>query len=1021
MKATFWTSLAIPAAALGLLAAGCGEGGREPAGRGDTLAAADTPAALQKASYVGSGACKVCHAKEHEGWLMTAHTQKLRDGRVATNYANGAAASGMADYFRGAEYNLGAHANPVAPATPFATYGANAPVLGKDAGGAYAKIGANKYYIAYTLGGSASQPQLADQNGDGLILGKEAQWKQRYVVKIGKSHYVLPFQYNQASETYTTYSAGDWYDGATAKTPAKNKSYENTCAGCHTTGLTVAQEGDEWVMSFTDIAVGCEACHGAGSRHAASPAKDNIVHPAKLKASKDLNGDGKLDPVDDLVAQNYVCYQCHTRGKGKAVGTGTAPLFDFPAVDRGDGTYQTYVLGEDWRDYFTTTTAAGDYWGWDAATTTFVASKSHRQEQLDHAAGPHGADKSYDKPCFSCHDLHSTERPHLVAKSLKRDGIDIPVTASYDTLCLACHIGHGPFAGITASALFQFARGSSVASVGAAIADHTRHASGDTRCVDCHMPKTAKTTGLSGPQDIASHTFSVIEPNASLSTAASKGVPNSCSGCHTKGLSENDDGWANRLQGYFDYLFRSKALAKVGTNDFMGTQACALCHADQAESFLRSGHNFKVTKVEKGQMPSFPYSSIATRLQEVGDATGATDPADTNGTKTDNVPGDPRDNWNQATYADVSYVVGGYGWKSRWIDNYGYLITGSRAQFNLQNSSWSAYNNNLVVKYDYNCNYCHTTGARVGSTTTKTGTNPTNFSPTLPGFDGDGFAMTGIQCESCHGAGRHHMQTLLAADIVKLATARTRADLLLDNAYGKAVHCGECHTRDGERLVKYDAGGALDPAKSFKSYFELRRPAADQVAVDSSLGGLVVSNAHGRTSHHEQYEELQGIDPNSMALGARGKHKNIHCSVCHDPHKTLKYQDKTGEPAMRGHCTNCHSPTTDGKNWAAFAPAAARMVGKVDCIDCHMPRLVQNAITQVRNGWTFGDDHTHVLKIDLKKSAATPGPNGQNVELTDADGTKRWYANPWITREFACRWCHAANHVADWSTFKVHN
>ena len=62
------------------------------------------------------------------------------------------------------------------------------------------------------------------------------------------------------------------------------------------------------------------------------------------------------------------------------------------------------------------------------------------------------------------------------------------------------------------------------------------------------------------------------------------------------------------------------------------------------------------------------------------------------------------------------------------------------------------------------------------------------------------FAMTGIHCESCHGAGLKHINSLSAADIVKIADARTTADFLAtDMAYGLPVACSECHTRDGEK------------------------------------------------------------------------------------------------------------------------------------------------------------------------------------------------------------------------------
>jgi formate-dependent nitrite reductase cytochrome c552 subunit len=57
---------------------------------------------------------------------------------------------------------------------------------------------------------------------------------------------------------------------------------------------------------------------------------------------------------------------------------------------------------------------------------------------------------------------------------------------------------------------------------------------------------------------------------------------------------------------------------------------------------------------------------------------------------------------------------------------------------------------------------------------------------------------TGVQCESCHGAGRHY-----AVEAVMRDFALARA-VGLDRGDDPAI-CGRCHTEDGARLVPFDA------------------------------------------------------------------------------------------------------------------------------------------------------------------------------------------------------------------------
>ena len=103
--------------------------------------------------------------------------------------------------------------------------------------------------------------------------------------------------------------------------------------------------------------------------------------------------------------------------------------------------------------------------------------------------------------------------------------------------------------------------------------------------------------------------------------------------------------------------------------EYVGSEACAECHEETYDVFMDSGHPYKLTKVENGQPPEYPFTEL---------------------------PGPP----DGYTWDDISYVIGGYNWKARFIDQDGFIITGDEnatTQYNFWNEDlemgdeWVAY------------------------------------------------------------------------------------------------------------------------------------------------------------------------------------------------------------------------------------------------------------------------------------------------------------------------------------------
>ena len=376
---------------------------------------------------------------------------------------------------------------------------------------------------------------------------------------------------------------------------------------------------------------------------------------------------------------------------------------------------------------------------------------------------------------------------------------------------------------------------------------------------------------------------------------------------------------------------------------YVGTQTCLSCHTDKA-AFLESGHNFKLNKVENGQRPEYAFSSIEGALELLEDVEGPL------GTPT--------------SWADVSYTIGGYKKVVMFLDVDGYIMNGPKSGVRLgpDKTPMAAFPHDVghgPGMFDY-CGRCHTTGWK-DHTFEEGDDRNLDRQDGLPGMGGT-FHQTGIQCESCHGAGSVHAENPSAANITRLADGRDTSDFLEDDmAYGKAVACAECHTKQGERVYP-----------SFLSPFN------EEFGGDS-LGGLVLADTGGLGGRGGRMaiDTLLGMDPDTLEV--TGPHSSFRCTTCHDPHLSKHYQDQPGhEGAMVKSCTDCHTSV----EFAGSAMAQAAHANMATCTDCHMPTA------------------SHMFTIDL------------SVESTDpyhysADGT---YSKPWLRASDSCQSCHEADY-----------
>ena len=402
---------------------------------------------------------------------------------------------------------------------------------------------------------------------------------------------------------------------------------------------------------------------------------------------------------------------------------------------------------------------------------------------------------------------------------------------------------------------------------------------------------------------------------------------------------------------------------------YAGSSTCGGCHARQYASWENSGHPYKIVPKQEildgtGYPPWIQSDVHGDEFAVDADFFDAGQGGDQVLTiNADTFP----NGWD-----DITYVIGGYGWKARFINNEGYIITGlergdpgdtgddDKTQYNFPLEvdafgpaaypdvpvSSSRYHPEDANMKPYNCGSCHTTGW-VPDTDADTDGDLSDNQDGLPGIHGT-WVEPGIGCEGCHGPGAGH-----ADNPYEVATQ-----------WDASASCSSCHIR------------------------------SDIYEVDTS-GGFI--------RHHEQFEEL-----------IQGKHSALLCEGCHDSHEPVRFSDTyialddtPDDPnpdfpnfgGVRIECTSCHF--SQAESYDVWAANVLGMAG-VTCEQCHMPHATKSA---VRAGTFYGDTMTHLFGINTWVDPINPD---SSLSTTGAKP-----ANPYISLDWACGSCHSDEAEAD--------
>lgn len=402
-------------------------------------AARDHPeAASPPAEFVGSQTCQACHTQQYADWQGTHHARAMQH---ATD-----------------ETVLGDFGD-----APFTYHGITSLFFRYDGRFMVRTDGPDgrltDFEVRYTFGVDPLQQYLIELPG-GRMQALSIAWDTRPREDGGQRwfHLYPDEQVTHADDIHWTGIQQNW---------------NFMCADCHSTNLRKNYDAatDGFQTSYSEISVGCEACHGPGSRHVAWAAEASEGAEPGADTGLTIRLDERrgsrwiVDPVSDVPrrtgrrtrdAEIQMCAQCHSRRSMVS---------------------DDYVPGDPLLDhYLPATLAAGLYYPDGQQQDEVFIHGSFLQSKM-YVAGV---------TCSDCHDPHT--------EALRAPG---------NAVCGQCH----------APATFD-------------VASHHFHPvdSEGGQCVACHMPAT--TYMVVDPR--RDHSLRVPRPDLSVIID----VPNACTACH---------------------------------------------------------------------------------------------------------------------------------------------------------------------------------------------------------------------------------------------------------------------------------------------------------------------------------------------------------------------------------------------------------------------------------------------------------------------------------------------------------
>ena len=355
-----------------------------------------------------------------------------------------------------------------------------------------------KPFVSVSFGGRVPETFAVD-----YTLG--AKRYQGYLATLPEGRiYVLPVFWHIASKRWI-----DWKEITPIPDGAHDirQIWNANCFNCHGTNIVQGYDiaAKKYKSTWTEMGIGCEACHGPGREHVAlmeawekDPAsKPNYDNSSKNRQLSDIL---KIFSVKSSEPRRIydTCAYCHGNKRNVFVG--------FKGGDR----YADYAMPFLISDPIPENDLQGEFWP-DGRPNRF-----NRPQALTLS----GCFKAGAIACTSCHVAHGSRNDF----SLK---VNINQGRNGDALCTQCHSTPKSGTGNREPGTSRPRTSSPQASfTGAGLEAHTFHKpdSAGSRCISCHM-SDVNWRLLIRRRD---HTFQPPVPE----NTAQFGIPNACTTCH---------------------------------------------------------------------------------------------------------------------------------------------------------------------------------------------------------------------------------------------------------------------------------------------------------------------------------------------------------------------------------------------------------------------------------------------------------------------------------------------------------
>lgn len=278
------------------------------------------------------------------------------------------------------------------------------------------------------------------------------------------------------------------------------------------------------------------------------------------------------------------------------------------------------------------------------------------------------------------------------------------------------------------------------------------------------------------------------------------------------------------------------------------------------------------------------------------------------------------------------------------------------------------------------CAQCHVTGIKHGTTpwapsqrpfahTNPSGPRLYNFKPTE-----EGWSEGAVGCEVCHGPGRPHLRAVEAMGVEAYRKARkenSKPPSIFPSTKGSDTRhrltqqCDSCHNFNTESSLTWVPG---PHGYGRDALFRPLNPKEDPLFAQ----------------HYADGSKKSPCSIGAVYRDSKMWHADVNCVDCHDPHGSDHFGSLKQSVRDNSLCIDCHRDLADGEAQTRHSRHKAGSPGNL-CIECHMPRHMI-----FTNGQQMMSDRIHSHHISSPKGGALDGAPPTSCNICHKDRDEAW-------------------------------